>query len=174
MAIRKRFQQGIRALLAFTQTVDYNLAEQYLSPEQMTLFRQMSQSEKLHSIQVLRTVLAQESETPNDLAVAALMHDVGKSRYHLAVWQKTISILVMKLLPQLDQSLSATDHLTFWRAPFVVRRHHPKWSAELLASVKSSSRVVWLAAHHADAREQWHGHPDYGLLDRLIRADDAN
>src|SRR5215213_6736056 len=97
MAIQ-RLRQGIRALFAFTQPVDFDLAASYLTPAEMALFRQMRRSEQLHSLNVLRTVLAESAAAqqfvPPELAVAALLHDVGKSRYPLAVWQKTIAVLV--------------------------------------------------------------------------------
>lgn len=173
MAVQ-RFRQGVRALLAFSYTVDYPLAEQYLSAKQMALFRQMGRSEQLHSLNVLRSVLAQSTQTPHDLAVAALLHDVGKSRYKLAVWQKTISVLVKKFLPSLNSRLATDDRLAFWNAPFVVRQWHPKWSAELLSQVNSTAGVIWLAEHHADTVEQWREHPYYPLLVRLQQADDEN
>lgn len=173
MAIQ-RFRQGIRALLAFTQEVDDALAATYLTDRQMVLFRQMGRSEQLHSLNVLRSVLVQAPHTPHDLAVAALLHDVGKSRHKMAVWQKTISVLVKTFLPHLNHYLSKDDKLTFWNAPFVVRHWHPKWGAELLAEVDSSEGVVWLAAHHADSAVQWREHPYYPLLVRLQQADDEN
>lgn len=169
-----RIQQGIRALLAFTQTVDYELAERYLNIEQMALFRRMARSEQLHSLNVLRDVLAQEEQTSHDLVLAALMHDVGKVRYHLAIWQKTIAVLVKKFLPELNTKLAAEKHLTFWSAPFIVRQHHPKWSGELLAETGASEQAIWLVTYHADSPETWHEHPAYSLLLRLQDADDAN
>jgi hypothetical protein len=170
-----RLQQGLRALFAFRQSVDYALAERYLNEKQMALFRRLAKSEQLHSLNVLRDVLAQESETPHDLAVAALLHDAGKSRWHLAVWQKTISVLVKKFLPSLDKRLSREEGLNFWTAPFVVRHHHPKWSGELLAEIDSSQGAIWIATHHAESAEQWRdSSPYYPLLFRLQAADDKN
>jgi len=174
MPVAQRMQQGIRALFAFAREVDYEIAERYLNPEQMALFRSMAKSEQLHSLNVLQDVLAQSEQTAHDLAVAALLHDSGKSRKHLAVWQKTISVLVSKLLPGLDDKLSVDGELTFWRAPFIVRRHHPKWSGELLSEMNSSDCAIWLVSHHADSADNWHEHPYYDLLVRLQAADDAN
>ena len=170
----QRMQQGIRALFAFATEVDYELAERYLDPEQMALFRSMAKSEQLHSLNVLNDVLVQSEQTSHDLAVAALLHDSGKSRKHLAVWQKTISVLVSKFLPRLDDSLSMDGDLSFWRAPFIVRRHHPKWSGELLSQMNSSDCAIWLVTHHADSADTWGEHPYYELLLRLQAADDAN
>lgn len=169
-----RFQQGIRALFAFAQDVDYDLAERYLETEQMTLFQSMAKSEQLHSLNVLRDVLKQETQTPHDLAVVALLHDCGKSRKHLAVWQKMLSVLVKKIFPAWDKKLSEDGELSFWRAPFMVRRHHPRWGAELLRDSNVSECVIWLVEHHADTADSWQGHPYYDLLIRLQGADDAN
>ena len=169
-----RLEQGLRALFAFAQTVDYSLAEPYLTEKEMALFRCLAKNEQLHSLNVLRTVLAQEAETPRDLAAAAILHDVGKSRWRLAVWQKTIAVLVGKLLPKLEQRLSREENLNFWTAPFVVRRHHPKWSGELLQEINSAPAVIWLASHHAHHTEKFKDSPYYDWLVRLEAADGEN
>ena len=174
MAAVKRLQQGIRALLAFTQELDYELASDYLSPGQMQLFHRLARVEKLHSLNVLRAVLAQSPETPHDLAVAALLHDIGKTRWRLGVLEKSFSVLLRRLAPSLEYRLSAEDRLNRWRAPFVVRRHHPAWGAEILSEVGASERLIWLVAHHADDPMRWDRHPDVALLRRLQAADDAN
>lgn len=170
----KRIQQGIRALLAFATPVDIDLAEQYLSPAEFVAFQKMSRAEQLHSLNVLRTVLRQSDITPHPLAVVALLHDVGKSRYHLAVWQKTIAVLVKAFIPPLATYLSRDETLNFWRAPFVVREYHAKWSAEILYDCGTDDIAIWLAGHHQDDLQQHQNHPCYDLLCRLQQADDIN
>lgn len=174
MAAVQRLRQGIRALLAFSREVDYALAERYLSPAQMTLFHQLSRSEQLHSVNVLNDILTRDAHIPADLAVAALLHDAGKGRYQLAVWQKTVAVLIKKFAPRLENRLSAEDRLTFWRAPFVVRRYHPRWGADLLTTAGASQRAIWLVAHHADPLTNWADHPNVTLLATLKWADDRN
>lgn len=174
MAVTQRLKQGIRALLAFTRGVDYNLASQYLSDAQLDLFKRMTHTEQLHSVNVLRHVLKHNEHVPHDLALVALLHDVGKSRCALGVWQKTISVLVKRFAPDVSSKLSQDETLTFWRAPFVVRRYHPKWSGELLREVGASERAIWLAEHHQDDADEWQDHPYYDLLCRLQTSDDVN
>lgn len=173
MAAVHRLQQGIRALAAFSQPVELPLAGRYLSPPQMALFRQMRHSEQLHSLNVLRKVLAQDS-TPDALAVAALLHDAGKSRYRLYVWQKTLAVLVRALLPRLFERWSQGNPDNLLHRPFVVKVRHAEWSAALLAAAGGSSNAVWLVAHHHDAPEQHAAHPQVHLLKRLQWADDAD
>jgi hypothetical protein len=173
MRLTYRFGQGVRALLAFTQSVEVALAEQYLNPPLLRLFQQLKRNEQLHSLNVLRDVLAQ-GETPLDLAVAALLHDVGKIRYPVAVWQKTIAVAVRELFPAQFVRWSQGDPRNPWQRAFVVYVQHPVWSAELLAEAGASERACWLSAHHAESVAQWQTHPYAGLLQRLQQADDSN
>jgi hypothetical protein len=172
MAVLHRIRQGVRALFAFSQPVDYALAEQYLSPELMPIFRQMQRTEQLHTLNVLRAVLAQGA-APRDLAVAALLHDAGKARYPLRVWQKTLVVLVRKFLPKLYRRWRAGDPENIWQRPFVVRKQHPIWSAEMVEG-KVSERALWLIRNHQGQAERHKDHPYFHLLKRLQQADDAN
>ncbi|MFQ3566086.1 MAG: HD domain-containing protein [Aggregatilineales bacterium] len=168
-----RLRQGVRALLAFSQPVEADLAAAYLVPPLLHLFSAMRRSEQLHSLNVLRAVLAQ-GETPPELAIAALLHDVGKSRYPLALWQKTVPVIVRALSPAMQAKLSNGDPSVLWRRPFVVYAHHPAWSAELAASAGAPADAVWLIEHHQQDDALWHGHRLHHLLKRLQAADDAN
>jgi hypothetical protein len=169
----RRLRQGVRALLAFSSPVDTALAARYLSPPLLTLFCQMRRSEQLHSLNVLRAILSTGDALP-ELAVAALLHDVGKSRYPLALWQKTLPVLVRAIAPALVTRWSSGDPRRPWWRPFAVYVHHPAWSAEMLAAAGAPEGAVWLAAHHQDNIARWIGHPYAPLLTRLQAADDAN
>ena len=168
-----RIEQGIRALFAFATPVDLHLAKQYLSFKELEAFQEMSRADQLHSLNVLRAVLNQREAVPRPLAVAALMHDVGKCRYHLAVWQKTLAVLVKRLTPPLADRLGREENLSIWRAPFVVRSHHAKWSAEILRACCADAAAVWLVEHHQADILALYDHEQAGLLRCLQRADDA-
>lgn len=175
MSVVYRLTQGVRALLAFTQEVDYTLPQRYLSPPLLAAFQQMKPNEQLHSIRVLKAVLAQQPHTPDDLAVAALMHDVGKIRCPLTVYGKTVAVAVRSLAPPLYNHASQRDlRRNRWARPFIVAEQHPRWSGEILQELGAPERTVWLACHHAEVVAGWMDHPYAGLLWRLQQADDAN
>jgi hypothetical protein len=169
-----RLTQGVRALVAFTQEIDYTLPEQVLSPGMLAAFKQMKPSEQLHSIRVLRAIQVQEPDTPHDLAIAALMHDCGKIRYPLSVYGKTVAVLVRKLIPPLYRyAASQNPETAVWARPFVVASHHPAWSADILRENGASDCAVWLAEHHQEVVAMWMDHPHAALLWRLQQADDT-
>lgn len=168
-----RVRQGVRALLAFSTPIDEPLAARYLTPALLALFNLMRRSEQLHSLNVLRALLAQEN-TPPELATAALLHDVGKSRYPVSLVGRTLPVLVRFFSPALFRQLSLGDPHRFPFRPFAVFQHHPAWSGEMLREAGALEAAAWLAEHHADTSERWHTHPLLPLLQRLQWADDTN
>ncbi len=174
MPATQRIRQGVRALFAFSQSIDIDLATRYLNTAQFDLFNQMQRSEQLHSLNVLRDVLAQESITPHDLAIAALLHDCGKTRYPLAIWQKTLAVLVRAGSPSTYHRWREASPQNRIKRAVVVAENHPQWSAELVSATGATERTLWIIAHHADSLDNWADHPHCKLLQRLKLADDAN
>ena len=138
----QRLAQGISALFAFARTPDAELARRHLTACEFSQFRAMSKADQLHSLQVLRTTLAHDPEAPPALLTAALLHDVGKSRYHLAVWQKTAAVVVEAFAPGLSRRLGDAPAIQFWRAPFIVRANHAKWGGQILRGCGSDADAI--------------------------------
>jgi hypothetical protein len=175
MSFVYRMTQGVRVLMAFTQQVDYTLPRQYLSRPMLDTFQQMKVNEQLHSIRVAKTVLTQQPTTPDDLAIAALMHDVGKIRCPLSVYGKAAAVAIEMLAPALYRYGSTQNmHRDVWARPFIASAHHPRWGAEILRELGGSERAVWLVEHHAEVVAGWMDHPHAGLLWRLQQADDTH
>ena len=166
-----RFAQGISALFAFARSPDLNVARRHLSNCEFEAFLAMARSEQLHSLKVLHSVLAECPKAPSALISAALLHDVGKSRYRLSIWQRTLAVLIEAIAPRASRRLSQTETLSSWRAPFVVRRHHARWSGEILRGCDSDADVIWLVERHQQKAEEYRGNRRYSLLASLQRAD---
>ncbi len=169
-----RLVQGIHALLAFAMSPDLGLTQQYLTQPELDAFRSMSRAGQLHSLNVLRAVLEADPIAPSALTKAALLHDVGKSRYHMAVWQKTLSVLMMAFSPGLSRKLSNDDLNSKWRSPLAVRARHPQWSGEILRECGSDSAVIWLAENHQKNANCYRDHECYPLLITLQAADSGS
>ncbi|GAB4572705.1 MAG: hypothetical protein Kow0077_12900 [Anaerolineae bacterium] len=149
MPARTRLQQGIRALTAWAQPVDWALAESVLTPPQMALFRRMRRSEQLHSLRVLRDLQA-AGETDPDLMVAALLHDVGKTAARFWLPERVLVVLVRKFAPARHHHWGQTGTLHDWRKPFAISLRHPEWSAQMLERAGGTPRSVALVRQHAD------------------------
>ncbi len=172
--ISRRLAQGLRALLAFAMSPDLALARKHLTGCEYAAFSALSRSEQLHSLNVLRAVLDSQPSAPRALRAAALLHDVGKSRRRLAVWQKTLAVLMQSFAPALSQRLSRDESPGAWRNPFIVRRRHPQWGGEILRKCGSDSELIWLVEHHQAEASEMRKHPGYALLKCLQAADNAS
>jgi hypothetical protein len=169
-----RVRQGLRALFAWVYPLDADSAQTWLSAAELALFARLQRGEQIHSLKVLADILSGAGTPPRALAAAALLHDVGKIRYPLRVWQKTLVVLTRAALPRLYGRLAAGDPGHWLARPFVVYAQHPTWSAEYAAAAGSDPDTIWLCAHHADPAERWREHRLYPLLVRLQQADDSN
>ena len=174
MSATHRLRQGLRALLACARPLDDTLPARYLTGPQLDLFRRMQRSEQQHGINVLRDVLDQEPTTPDDLAVAALLHDLGKIHQPLPVWSKTLTVLIRAFLPARFERWSQGNIANPLHRGCIVMVQHPVWGGELAAQSGVSEPAVWLISHHADSLARWSGHPHCALLERLQLADNAN
>ena len=106
-----------RRLICLRRSPEIELTQGLLSPCEMKAFNAMSRSEQQHSLRVLKRVLARDPGAPRALTAAALLHDVGKSRYQLSVWQKTLAVVVEAIAPAMAHKLSHADSINRWRAP---------------------------------------------------------
>jgi predicted hydrolase (HD superfamily) len=148
------------------------LAAEILSPPLLVLFQQMRRSEQQHSLNVLRTLRGWGYDNPA-LLTAALLHDVGKTRYPFYLWDRTIVVLVKAAVPSLAKKLGQGKPSGLQR-PFAVSFQHPQWSAEMVKAADADPLATALIEAH---QQHMNGNPQNQmerLLAALQSADDAN
>jgi len=121
-------------------------ARSILTAEQMKLFRQLQPSEQIHALNVLQTIQAQ-GETVPDLQVAALLHDIGKARAPLKIWERVVIVLGKELFPNRIQSWGEGQPQG-WKRPFVIAEQHPTWGAEMATQAGTPPLAVSLIERH--------------------------
>lgn len=172
MSVRYRLRQGFRALGAWLRPADDRVAEQHLDPALFALYLTMRRSERQHSLRVLHDLQDAGHHDP-DLCVAALLHDVGKTRTRFFLPEKVLVVLVKAIAPPLFQRWGSGP-AQGWRRPFAVSVQHPAWGAIMVAEAGGSALAVELIRRHADPPD----HPPQTEADRLLLAlqavDDRN
>ncbi|MCE2488392.1 MAG: hypothetical protein J4G17_00255 [Anaerolineae bacterium] len=148
MGAWRRLRQGLHALMAFAQPIDRAQVARHLSPELQQCFGRLRRSEQLHSLRVLRALQAEGEVTP-DLAVAALLHDVGKTRWPFPLWQRVLVVLLPRLAPALAGRLARGSETDPLARPFLLSEQHPAWGAQLARAAGASERATWLIGQHA-------------------------
>jgi hypothetical protein len=132
----------------------------------------MRRSEQQHSLNVLRTLRERGYDHPS-LMVAALLHDVGKSRASFHLWDRVIVVLAKAIVPDYVRRWGQAEPAG-WRRPFAVSIQHPKWSAELAEKAGADPLAVELISTHADRMDREPDTLAEKLLAALQAADDAN
>jgi len=144
-----RVRQFKQAVLA-PELNDDQLAkiQAILSDREFALFLKFDHGEQWHSYQVMRT-LQDAGHTQPDLLQAGLLHDVGKTRSPLSVWDRSLIVAMKKVMPE-KTAVWGKDSAQGWKRPFVVKEKHPEWGAEMAQVAGSSALVVNLIRRHQD------------------------
>jgi putative nucleotidyltransferase with HDIG domain len=121
-------------------------ARSVLTADQMQLFTCLQPSEQIHALRVLQTV-QDEGHNNLDLLTAALLHDIGKARAPLRLWERVLIVLAKGLFPERTKSWG-TGRLDGWMRPFVIAEQHPAWGADMAAEVGTSPLAVSLIRRH--------------------------
>ncbi len=146
-----------------------------LTPDELTLFRRFSLSDQQHSYRVLCTLL-QAGYTHTSLLKAALLHDVGKTRFDLTIWERSLAVLLDLLWPQ-QGDFWGQGEAHGWQRPFVVKAQHPAWGADMVAVLGADPLTVTLIRRHQDRLPEPAAiteDQDQHLLRLLQWADDQN
>jgi len=153
-----RTRQFWRAARSTDTPQDLDLAQRTLSPALWGLFLQMQPNDQQHSLRVLQALLDQ-NENNASLCQAALLHDIGKARLPLHLWERVLIVLVASFCPECVQRWGqplAGDPETVpaWRRPFTVAVNHPQWGAEMAEQGGASPLVVNLIRRHQEKTRQ--------------------
>jgi len=148
-------------------------AAQVLTDQQMALFACLQPSEQAHGLRVLQT-LQNQGENRSEMLTAALLHDIGKIRHPLRIWERVMIVLGRQFFPKRMKKWGEAAPKG-WKRPFVVAAKHPLWGAELASAASTQALAVYLIREHQTDLETGIPHSlEKDLLSRLQGADDQN
>ena len=142
-----------------------------LTPPLLALFNGYTAADQRHGLRVARALRA-AGHTHPDLQVAALLHDVGKTRVRLTVFDRSLIVIAQRLWPARVVAWGGGEPRG-WRRPFVVRSRHPEWGAAMAAAAGASAGALALIRWHQDDPPAAVD-VDAARLAALRLADDAN
>ena len=171
-----RSRQFWQSLSAGPSRGDLERVSSVLTDPQLELFQGMQASEQTHSIQVFNELRNQGEKNP-DLLAAALLHDVGKTRAPLRIWERVMIVIVGAVCENClhkwgrDKNKHPESGLG-WRRAFIVAEQHPAWGADLAAKCGTSPMAVSLIARHQERVKPGASTEEDILLQKLQAVDD--
>jgi putative nucleotidyltransferase with HDIG domain len=164
-----RVRQFWRIISVKNDPLELEHAQALLRPEQWELFAQLQPGEKDHAVVMFRRLLERGENQP-DLLVAALLHDVGKLRYHLNPLERAMVVMVHAIKPERARRWGnlppdGWDGLPGWRKAFIVSEQHARWGAEMArqAGVSPLAENLIRLHHHP------HGHQAVAVENNLLQ-----
>lgn len=143
-----------------------------LTASELALFDRFSHNDQWHSYRVMKMLQNAGYRQPA-LLVAALLHDVGKTKLHLSIWERSLIVLASILLPR-QTAVWGQGEAVGWKRPFVVKAQHPAWSAEMATAAGTDPLAIELMRRHQDAIQPDDHSETAELLRQLKWADDQN
>ena len=140
-----RIYQFFFAVFAKPTAADLEIVRQILSSGEAAIFARLQLSEQAHAIEVYKKVTAPAAEPA--LRKAALLHDVGKAKHPLRLWERIIIVVGPKIFGD-KVTQWETRPPKGWARPFVIRAQHPAWGAEMAEKAGSSHEVINLIRKH--------------------------
>lgn len=147
-----QFWQGLRARVAEEEMA---AAAAALPPAAYPLFARQPVDARRHSLDVLDALRRAGWNDP-ELAVAALLHDVGKlaaadAGVSIGLWLRGPLVLLEAFAPRLLAGLARAAPEGGWRYALYVHLEHPAIGAAWARAAGCSETACWLIAHHQDA-----------------------
>lgn len=174
-----RVRQFVQGLGAHVTDAERRQVAVILPAAAQPIFARMPLDAQRHSLNVLHTLQA-TGPIDCDLAVAALLHDAGKTvpgpaGIRLGLWARGPLVLAETFAPALVHSMAEPVPSHRLRYAMYVHTQHPRLGARLAEQAGCRRLACWLIEHHQDHILPADASTEQArLLTQLQRADSRN
>ena len=163
-----RLHQFLQAISPHLDSSEISWALDHLPPEASSLFLRQSKSEQRHALDVAQSLMSEKNALTvsnfQNLLVAALLHDCGKSMVSIHLWHRVFIVLMQKMPHSLWSRLERSASI--FAAPLKTASQHALWGANLAKRAGLDPEICLLIHDH---------HSPNTELGRLLkRADNAH
>ncbi|HHV63947.1 MAG TPA: hypothetical protein GXX46_02560 [Peptococcaceae bacterium] len=149
-----RMKQLYHTLFAKVEPSEYAWLEKKLAPAEFALFTKQPLPEQRHALDVAFEINNKKKEIIQtygqniyeNLILAALLHDCGKSLIRLHLWQR-VFIVIAGCLPQSWRNKIIEQRNLFGKTLLIYKRH-PAWGKRLAARIGVNKEVQSLIQNH--------------------------
>lgn len=147
-----RIQQFYHSLFPRINSEDLQLVHSFLSGAPRFLFESQSPADQRHALDVAIDLLQNQIHLPFSqktiLIQASLLHDCGKTRYPLKIWQRVYIVLCVKLPSPVQAFLEGLTKCQALSLPLILAQQHPEWGARLASQAGLAEEVIELIRNH--------------------------
>lgn len=140
-----RVRQFWHAIYPKIKPEELEWAMSLLPSRSVPIFMAQSLPEQRHALDVAFDLWSSGVRTPH-LLTAALLHDCGKTKYSLNVWERITIVLLQKAPRRVWNSLLHSSSL--FSAPLRTAQEHPQWGAVIASEIGLDPQIIELIREH--------------------------
>ncbi|GAA0086163.1 HD domain-containing protein [Clostridium sp. CTA-7] len=141
-----RIKQFIWGFTSLFKDIDYDYINKFLSEDEIKIFNKLKHNDKHHCIRVCKDSIKMKEDFNidvdiNKLAKAALLHDVGKSKKHLSLIEKSVIVLLDKTTKGKIKKYNKVKQIDIYY-------NHPKIGLDMLKDFNYDKEFLQVVRYH--------------------------
>lgn len=158
----KRVKQFFRGLFARLTDNDYTFIADYLTNEELDLFKTMSRYDRKHALDVGRFLALHGAGL--QLTRAGFMHDIGKAKCpELTLIRRSVCVVIEAYKPE-DAAVLARKGKGKLARAINIHKNHPELGARILEDLDADPYLVSLVRFHQNGKGPVEAQRDLEIL----------
>ncbi|MCR1953140.1 MULTISPECIES: HDIG domain-containing metalloprotein [unclassified Clostridium] len=163
-----RVKQFIWGFTSLFKEIDYKYISEFLNEDEIKIFNKLKHNDKHHCIRVCKDSIKMKYDLDIDIDVyklgkAALLHDVGKSKKHLSLMEKSVVVLLDKATKGKIKKYDNIKQIDIYY-------NHPKIGLDILKGFDYDKEFLQVIRYHHNKDKI----KENEILNIISRCDDKN